>query len=77
MLIRLTADFSQSQCVDAVVPGPHDLKMKMVPREGAELEKEAKVVLRQREGREMEESPGNTNTQHIQDFPFSYCNPWQ
>lgn len=73
-LIRLTAGFSQSQWVDAVVPGPHDEKMK---REVAELEKESRTILSQREGREMEDSPGNTNTQYIQVNPFSYSNPWQ
>lgn len=72
LLIRLTAGFSQSQWVDAVVPGPHDVKMK---REVAELEKEARTILSQREGREMEESPGSTNTQYTQEYPFSYSNP--
>ena len=44
LLIRMTENFSQSQCVDAVGPGPHDLQMKELPREAAGPEKEAKIV---------------------------------
>lgn len=44
LLIRMTENFSQSQCVDAVGPGPRDLQMKELPREAAGPEKEAKIV---------------------------------
>lgn len=40
----MTENFSQSQCVDAVGPGPYDLQMKELPREAAGPEKEAKIV---------------------------------
>lgn len=73
MLIRWTATFSQSQCVDAVVLGPRDLKMKMPSRDIAKQHKKSMTVLSLRQSREMEESPGNTNsnTQYVQESPVS------
>lgn len=50
LLIGLTANFSQSQCVDAVVPRPHDLQKKELPRGAAEQEKKAKTVHLESEG---------------------------
>lgn len=50
LLIRVTANFKQSQHVQAAVPGPHDLQTKRLPRKAAELEQGAKAGLRPGEG---------------------------
>lgn len=44
LLIRMTANFSQSQSIDAVGPEPRDLQLKKLLREAAGQEKEAKTV---------------------------------
>lgn len=62
LLIRMTANFSQSQSIDAVGPEPRDLQLKKLLRKQQGKRKRPRLsVLSQRWGMEMEESPGNTN----------------